>query len=97
MANLIIRGGWPSNLSTPDDKIGIIPKSYIDAIIEKDIHDDKKRDKNKMMMLLKSLSRNEATIANKNTLIKDIEQCSNEKEIIESRITVDDYLDILGR
>ena len=97
LANLIIRGGWPSNLSTPDDKIGIIPKSYIDAIIEKDIHDDKKRDKNKMMMLLKSLSRNEATIANKNTLIKDIEQCSNEKEIIESRITVDDYLDILGR
>ena len=97
LANLIIRGGWPSNLKTPEDKIGIIPKSYIEAILEKDIHDDKKRDKNKMMMLLKSLARNEATIASKNTLLKDIEQCANEKEIIESRGTIDDYLDVLNR
>ena len=97
LANLIIRGGWPSNLRTPEDKIGIIPKSYIEAILDKDIHDDKKRDKNKMSMLLKSLARNEATIANKNTLLKDIEQCANEKELIESRITIDDYLDVLSR
>ena len=97
LANLIIRGGWPSNLKTPEDKIGIIPKSYIEAILEKDIHDDKKRDKNKMMMLLKSLARNEATIASKNTLLKDIEQCAKEKEIIESRATIDDYLDVLNR
>ena len=97
LANLIIRGGWPSNIATPEDKIGVIPKSYIDAIIEKDIHDDKKRDKTKMTMLLKSLARNESTIANKNTLLKDIEQCANEKEIIESRITIDDYLDVLNR
>ena len=45
LANLIIRGGWPSNIKTEEDKIGIIPKSYIEAIIDKDIHDDKKRDK----------------------------------------------------
>ncbi len=97
LANLIIRGGWPSNIKTPEDKIGIIPKSYIEAIIEKDIHDDKKRDKSKMTMLLKSLARNESTIASKNTLLKDIEQCENEREIIESRITIDDYLDVLNR
>ena len=97
LANLIIRGGWPSNIKTPEDKVGIIPKSYIEAILEKDIHDDKKRDKNKMTMLLKSLARNESTISSKNTLLKDIEQCSNEKEIIESRITIDDYLDVLNR
>ena len=53
LANLIIRGGWPSNIKIDEDKIGIIPKSYIEAIIDKDIHEDKKRDKNKMMMLLK--------------------------------------------
>lgn len=97
LANVIIRGGWPSNIKTAEDKINIIPKSYIDAILEKDIHDDKKRDKNKMTMLLKSLARNEATIANKNTLLKDIEDYANEKEIIESRITIDDYLDVLNR
>ena len=65
--------------------------------MDSDINDDKKRDKNKMLMLLKSLARNEATIANKNTLLKDIENSANEKEIIESRITIDDYLDVLNR
>lgn len=97
LAMLIIRGGWPSNIQVPEDKISILPKSYINAIIEKDINDDKKRDKSKMLMLLKSLARNETTIANKNTLLKDIEEYANEKEIIESRITIDDYLDILSR
>ena len=53
LANFIIRGGWPSNIKVPNDKIGIVPKSYIDAIVEKDINDDKKRDRNKMMMLLR--------------------------------------------
>lgn len=97
LANLIIRGGWPSNINVPNDKIGIIPKSYIEAILAKDINDDKKRDKNKMMMLLKSLARNESTISNKATLLKDIEEFANEKELIESRVTIDDYLDVLNR
>ena len=97
IADLIVRGGWPSNISTPEDKIGIIPKSYIDAILDSDINDDKKRDKNKMLMLLRSLARNESTVASKRTLLSDIENCTNEKEIIESRITIDDYLDVLNR
>ena len=97
LANLIIRGGWPSNINVNEEKANIIPKSYIEAILEKDIHDDKKRDINKMTMLLKSLARNETTIASKNTLLKDIEDYANEKEIIESRVTIDDYLDILNR
>ena len=33
----------------------------------------------------------------KKTLLNDIEQCGNEKEIIESRMMVDDYLDVLNR
>ena len=97
LAILIIRGGWPSNINTEENKIGIIPRSYIEAILDKDINDDKKRDKNKMEMLLKSLARNETTIANKNTLLKDIEEFANEKEITESRTTIDDYLDVLNR
>ena len=97
LANLVIRGGWPSNIKTPESKIGIIPKSYIEAILDNDINDDKQRDKSKMFMLLKSLARNESTISNKSTLIKDIEQYSSEKELIESRTTIDDYLDVLSR
>lgn len=97
LANLIIRGGWPSNINTPEDKIGILPKSYLDAVLDKDMNDDKKRDKNKMRMLLKSLARNESTIAGKKTILKDIESVANEQEIIESRTTIDDYLDVLNR
>ena len=97
LANLIIRGGWPSNIKNEGNKSNIIPKSYIEAILDKDIHDDKKRDVNKMNMLLKSLARNESTVATKSTLLKDIEEKAGEKELIESRITMDDYLDALSR
>lgn len=97
LANLIIRGGWPSNLNVDEDKIGIIPKSYIDAILDKDMNDDKNRDKSKMLMLLKSLARNESTVVSNNTLLKDINEFQNENERIESRTTVEDYLNVLNR
>ena len=97
LAYLIIRGGWPSNIKIDEKKANIIPKSYIKAILDKDIHEDKKRDVNKMKMLLKSLARNESTIVNKNTLLRDIEENAHNKEFIESRTTIDDYLDILSR
>ncbi len=90
LANLIVRGGWPSNIKVDADKVGLIPKSYIESILDKDMNDDKKRDKNKMRMLLKSLSRNESTVVSNETLIKDIDS-------IESRITLKDYLDVLDR
>ena len=97
LANLIVRGGWPSNIKVDADKVGLIPKSYIESILDKDMNDDKKRDKNKMRMLLKSLSRNESTVVSNETLIKDIENYENESELIESRVTLKDYLDVLDR
>ena len=97
LANLIIRGGWPSNLNIAEDKIGIIPKSYIEAILDKDMNDDKTRDKEKMTMLLKSLARNESTVASNSTLMKDINEIESNEQRIESRITIDDYLNVLNR
>ncbi len=97
LANLIVRGGWPSNIKVDSDKVGLIPKSYIESILDKDMNDDKKRDKNKMRMLLKSLSRNESTVVSNETLIKDIKDYENREELIESRITLRDYLDVLDR
>lgn len=97
IANIIIRGGWPSNIQVDKDKISIIPKSYIESILDKDINDEKRRDKNKMRMLIRSLARNESTIVSNQTLIKDIEEYETEDDIIESRITLTDYLDVLDR
>lgn len=95
LAKLIIRGGWPANIEIND--IDIIPRSYIESIITKDIHKrkDKKRDSNKMRMLLHSLSRNESTVAGNDTLVKDIKEYENSNDLIQSRQTVADYIGVL--
>ena len=53
IATLIVRGGWPNNLTVDKKLISLIPASYLESILSKDINDDKKRDRNKMMMILK--------------------------------------------
>lgn len=97
IATLIIRGGWPSNLKVDKSLVGLIPNSYIEAILDKDINDERKRDKNKMKMLLKSLARNESTVVSNQTLLKDIDNFADENVILESRATIADYLDVLTR
>lgn len=95
LANLIVRGGWPRNIEVSQENANLIPKSYIESILDKDMNDDKKRDRTKMLMLLRSLARNESTVVFNQTLIKDIND--SESEMIESRITLADYLDVLDR
>lgn len=97
IAKLIVRGGWPENIDMPDADIGVIPESYIEAIIKKDMHEmqDKKRNPEKMRMLIRSLARNESTIVGDKTLIRDIEEYDTGDELIESRITIADYLSVL--
>ena len=97
IATLIIRGGWPSNLKVDKSLVGLIPNSYIEAILDKDINDERKRDKNKMKMLLKSLARNESTVVSNQTLLKDIDNYADENVILESRATIAYYLDVLTR
>ena len=97
IAQLVIRGGWPENINVEVEKQGIIPKSYIESIIYKDINErkDKKRDSQKMLMLLKSLSRNESSVASNDTLVKDIEEFTDDEAMRSSRNTVADYLSVL--
>ncbi len=97
IAKLIVRGGWPENIDMPDADIGVIPESYIEAIIKKDMHEmqDKKRNPEKMRMLIRSLARNESTIVGDKTLIRDIEEYDTGDELIKSRITIADYLSVL--
>jgi predicted AAA+ superfamily ATPase len=56
---------------------------------------DKKRNPEKMRMLIRSLARNESTIVGDKTLIRDIEEYDTGDELIESRITIADYLSVL--
>lgn len=96
---LIIRGGWPDNLNVDKEDASLIPISYIDTILKKDIHErkDKKRDSEKMRLLLKSLARNESTLTSDKTIIRDIlEYGDNEKEYIKSSETFSSYYQVLN-
>ncbi len=96
IADLVVRGGWPKSLALKPDEYTLIPKSYLKSILENEINDnDKQRDINKMKMLIKSLARNESTLANNSTLLKDIDE--NQKDAIKSKVTLLDYLDLLER
>lgn len=97
IARLIIRGGWPENIDMDDRDIGVIPKSYIESVITKDMHErqTKKRSPVKMRMLLRALSRNESTVVGDKTLVRDIEDYENGDELIRSRETVSDYISVL--
>lgn len=96
IANLILRGGWPENINKSSRDSQIIAKSYIKDILDKDINeiDGVKRDRNKMEMLLKSLARNESTLASNETLIRDV--IENEYDSI-NKDTVGDYLNSLNK
>lgn len=97
IARLIVRGGWPENIYLPEEDFGVIPESYIETLVTKDMHEGrhKKRNPQKMRMLLRSLSRNESTVVGNKTLVRDIEEYENEGELIESRATIADYLGVL--
>jgi len=96
LASLIVRGGWPGNLETPDSAAGIIAKEYIKALLESDISrlDEKKRDIHKIHLLLRSLARNESTTASIAVLRKDINGVDGENVDDD---TITDYLDVLWR
>ena len=95
-ANLIMRGGWPDNMENTPKESQLIVKSYIKDILDKDINeiDGVKRDRNKMEMLLKSLARNESSLASNETLIKDV--IENEYDSINKE-TVGEYLNVLDK
>lgn len=99
LAELIVRGGWPEAIDAGVEGARKITRSYIDAVLDKDIMDidGVKRDKEKMEMLLRSLARNESTISSNSVLMKDIDDNVTENDISISRNTVTDYLDVLNK
>ena len=96
IASILLKGGWPENIEKSSKDSQIVAKSYIRDILDKDINeiDGVKRDRNKMEMLLKSLARNESSLASNETLIKDI--IENEHDSINKE-TVGEYLNVLNK
>lgn len=96
LIRLVMRGGWPGNLDAKDDNLSLIPNAYIDAVIDDDVSriDGIRRDRNKIRLLLRSLARNESTMATNRKLKDDIKEVDDEDIDVE---TVAVYLDLLSR
>lgn len=96
LAELVVRGGWPGNLNAKGDRAGDAARAYVEQVAERDVNrvDDKMRDPHKMMLLLRSLARNESTLASNATLRRDIREFDDD-DISDN--TVSEYLAVLGR
>ncbi len=95
LAELVVRGGWPGNLDVSVGNASLLPKSYLTAILDDDVDrvDEIKYDKEKMLLLLRSLARNESTTATNNKLLSDIK---SEGDSLDSQ-TISKYLDVFER
>ena len=96
LAEYIIRGGWPANQDTDIETARLLPEEYIKAIVEDDVHkiDDTPRNRKKIMLLLRSLARNESTTVSNKTLKRDIKEIDDDD--IEEK-TIASYLDVFDR
>ena len=93
---LVLRGGWPGSMDVPFDEAIKLPKEYIKEILDTDIDriSDTKRDLNKVMLLLRSLSRNESTTSSIAKIQSDIKK--NDNEDIDVK-TITEYLGDLNK
>ena len=97
LAFYIVRGGWPENISVDEDKAHLMPRSYMQTVIEEDINnldDEIEYNRHKVELLLRSLARNETTTVSDSSLLKDIIEQDNESM---SRNTIAKYLQALSR
>lgn len=95
LAFAVARGGWPAAIGLPDKAALAQANKYLTAIVENDVFElsDVLRNPRRIHLLMRSLSRNIATMASIETLRKDVS--GSESDLAVS--TVNTYLDILER
>lgn len=96
LIDFVVRGGWPSELEQENQFYGETAKSYLDGLVKNDINrlDGVIRDANKFKALLRSLARNESTLAGNRVLLRDINKY--ESETLEEAALIK-YLNALER
>lgn len=102
LSYLICRGGWPASLHAEKEDALMMPRNYVDAIANEDIFrldEDEdaasriEKNPERAMAILRSLARNECTMATNTTILADIS--ANDKSL--SMSTLDKYLNALKR
>lgn len=94
LMDLCIRGGWPDSIDCRTNR-GMIARDYVASAAEDAAHmDGKSRNEKKMRILLRSLARNESTLASHRKTMQDMREFDNENIAVE---TYNEYLDCLFR
>lgn len=91
-----VHGGWPGVRGMTSDASLEVAKGYIETLVNNDISfDGVSRDPAKMLRLIRSLARNESTVATKKVLKKDMLENQDDTQIADN--TLDDYLSVLEK
>ena len=96
MAFILCRGGWPAAVKQQNEKVALLtPRNYVDQIIEQDIQrvDGTEKNPERVRQVLRSLARNISTLANIQTIKKDIEA----NDSLVSDKTIANYINALHR
>lgn len=97
IAEYIVRGGWPENINVNVKKAHLMPRAYMDSVIEENLNnlgDGIEYNNHKIKLLLRSLARNESTTVSDSSLLNDILEHDDESM---SRNTIAKYLETLNR
>ncbi len=95
LVDLAIRGGWPGSLRLNPEDFNLIPEQYVRLAVDDACRlDGKRRNHEKMRILLKSLARNESTLVSDATIMKDMRAYDDESIATD---TYADFMDCLDR
>ena len=95
LSRLILRGGWPGNLDLEISDAIMRVQGYPGEICYTDLPKvDKSKNPNRMMMVLRSLARNECSLASVATIAKDIREYDDD---VVKDSTVQEYISTLDR
>ena len=74
IAQLVVRGGWPSTAGVPAPAASMLARGYVDGVCNSDVSriDGVRRDPDKVTRLVRSLARNESTLATMKSVLADL-------------------------
>lgn len=95
LIDLTIRGGWPGNLELNSSQAAKSISGNIRQLCYEDLFTiDHSKDPARMMRVLRSLSRNESTLASRNVIARDMKEFEDD---VISEDTVGEYISVLDR
>lgn len=96
LTELVIRGGWPASIQMSLRDAALVPREYLMAVVEDDIYrlDERKRDPEKLRLLLRALARHESSVVSQNVLLRDMSEVDG-RTIDTDTMSI--YLDIFNR